>query len=108
MKNWIPAGLLLLFFASCGGNDSKKTEGGAPPSAGESVYEAQCVRCHGSNGKLGLSGAKDLTVTTLTPDEMVQVISDGAKGGMMPGFKESLSAEEIKAVADYIETTLKN
>lgn len=108
MKNWIPTGLLLLCFASCGSNDSKKTDGAKQPSAGESVYDAQCARCHGSNGKLGLSGAKDLTVTTLSPDEMVPVISDGSNGGMMPAFKENLSTEEIKAVADYIETTLKN
>lgn len=108
MKHWIPAGLLLLCFASCGGNASEKAGGEKKPSEGKSVYEAQCVRCHGSNGKLGLSGAKDLTVTTLTPDEMVQVISDGANGGMMPSYKEALTSEEIRAVAEYVETELKN
>lgn len=99
-------GSILLCFASCGG--SEKPGGAAKPSAGESVYEANCTRCHGSNGKLGLSGAKDLTVTTLTPAEMQQVIADGANGGMMPGYKEVLKPEEIQAVAEYIETELKN
>lgn len=99
---------ILLCFASCGSGGSEKTGGADKPSAGKSVYEAQCTRCHGSNGKLGLSGAKDLSVTALSPAEMEQVIADGSGGGMMPSFKEALNADEIKAVAGYVETELKH
>ncbi len=109
MKKTIITGLSALLLAACGGNkaDADK-EPAAAPSAGKSVYEAQCTRCHGSNGKLGLSGAKDLTATKLSTAEMETVIAQGANGGMMPAFGEVLSADEIKATADYIETALKN
>ena len=107
MKKWISAGIVSLSLFACGGNAENKTEE-KQPSNGKSVYEAQCVRCHGSNGKLGLSGAKDLSTTSLTPSEMIPVITNGSNGGMMPAFKEGLSETEIQAVADYIETTLKN
>ena len=108
MKKTILAGTLALLLAACGGKTAETGTAGKEALEGKSIYDAQCVRCHGSNGKLGLSGAKDLTVTALTPAEMVNVISNGASGGMMPSYKEVLSEGEIKAVADYIETTLKN
>ncbi len=55
----------------------------------------------------GAFGCQDLTVTTLTPDEMIQVISDGASRGMMPGLQEALTSEEIRAVAEYGDGTEK-
>lgn len=96
-----------VFLFSCGGKQENSTSE-VKPADGKSVFEAQCTRCHGSNGKLGLSGAKDLTITTLTPDEMIPVITNGRNGGLMPTFKDVLSAEEIKLVAGYVETNLKN
>lgn len=108
MKKIVSAATLAILLASCGGGKSAETGTEKPETKGQSVYESQCSRCHGSNGKLGLSGAKDLSVTTLTPAEMVPVISNGSNGGMMPAFNEKLSPEEIKDVADYIEAVLKN
>ena len=98
-------GILLL--AACGGN-TNETETKKEEHPGQSVYRKNCATCHGSNGKMGLSGAKDLSLTKLSVEEMVPIITNGSSGGIMPGFKESLSAEEIKASAEYIETQLKN
>jgi len=99
--------LATVILSSCGGNTEKKTDE-KQPLDGKSVYEAQCTRCHGSNGKMGLSGAKDLTITTFSEAEMVTQITNGSASGIMPAYKDVLSAEEIKAVANYIETNLKN
>lgn len=100
-------GSISLFLFACGGNTENKTVTN-PPDEGKSIYEAQCSRCHGSNGKLGLAGAKDLSITTLTPDEMIPIITHGKNAGMMPAYGNTLSADEIKAVTNYIETNLKN
>jgi len=107
MKKILCAGALAILLAACGGK-SAESGSGKPEAKGQAVYESQCSRCHGSNGKLGLSGAKDLSVTTLTPAEMVPVIGNGSGGGMMPAFNGQLTPEEIKDVADYIEASLKN
>ena len=66
---------------------------------GEAVYKQYCVACHGADGKLGLSGAKDLGASTLTLDERIEVITKGRK--LMTPFGEVLTPEEIRAVAEY-------
>jgi mono/diheme cytochrome c family protein len=70
------------------------------PADGKSVYEMKCMSCHGADGRLGLSGAKDLTVSTLTHDEKKEIILNG-KNGMM-AFKDQLSDDQVEAVITYI------
>lgn len=69
--------------------------------SGKSIYESKCANCHGNDGKLGLSGAKDLTASTLSHDENIAIISNGKNA--MQSFKNDLSAEQIEAVANYVE-----
>lgn len=69
---------------------------------GKTIFDSKCMNCHGSDGKMGLSGAKDLTVSTLTHDEKIAAVANG-KNAMM-SFKDVLSAEEIEAVTSYVET----
>jgi mono/diheme cytochrome c family protein len=47
--------------------------------AGQRPYNAKCASCHGKDGE--------------TPDH-----------GKMPGYKDKLSDDEIKAVAAYVRT----
>lgn len=58
--------------------------------------------CHGTGGNLGLSGAKDLTKSQLSKEEMIAVVTRG-KGGMA-GFGHLLSAEQINDVVDHVRT----
>ena len=82
----------------------------APPPAkkpgeavsGFEVYQAKCGLCHGNDGKLGISGAKDLSQSRLSLDERLLLIRKGK--GSMPGFSSLLSEAEIEAVAKYVET----
>lgn len=76
----------------------------APKKAvdGEKIYKTYCVTCHGIYGDMGGSGAFDLTKSKLTLEERIKVISEGRN--LMTPFKELLSEEKIKAVAEYIET----
>jgi uncharacterized membrane protein SirB2/cytochrome c5 len=68
----------------------------------KAIYTNQCLRCHGEDGKAGVGGAKDLTLTTLSAQEKENVIVNGK--GLMPPFGNVLSESEVKAVVAYIES----
>jgi cytochrome c6 len=69
---------------------------------GFSVYKTNCMVCHGNDGKLGLSGAADLSASDMTTAEMLDIVANG-KGGMMP-YKELLSKDQREMVVQYIES----
>lgn len=72
---------------------------------GKEIFEQKCTLCHGADGKLGQAGAKDLSVIQLPHAGIVEIITNGKN--TMAAYKEVLSAEQIEAVASYIETDLK-
>jgi mono/diheme cytochrome c family protein len=85
--------------------DGIKSEVTTTSLNGKEIFEKNCVLCHGNNGKLGLSGAKDLSVTQLSHAGIVEIITNGKTP--MAAYKDALTAEQIEAVASYIETDLK-
>jgi cytochrome c6 len=100
MKKLIIGSLLGIIILACG---SKSGSGETTSAAdGQAIYKKYCVLCHGIDGKLGVSGAKDITVSQLSEAERVVLITEG-KNTMTP-FKGVLSPEEIKAVAAYTMT----
>lgn len=72
---------------------------------GKEIYETKCVSCHGEDGKSGMSGAKDLTVSQLKPEEKISLITNGKN--TMKAYKEILTPDQINAVAEYTETLKK-
>lgn len=66
----------------------------------ERIYRQYCVTCHGAKGNLKLSGAKDLTISTIPQKEVVAQVYFGK--GLMTSFKGQLKDEEIVAVSNYI------
>ncbi|MEO8147386.1 MAG: SirB2 family protein [Bacteroidia bacterium] len=72
---------------------------------GKEIYEAKCISCHGIDGKLGMSGSKDISLSQLKPEEKIKLITNGKNA--MKGYKEVLTAEQINAVAEYTETLKK-
>lgn len=93
---------LALLMSGCGGDDA---QGGRPPEAprpGADIYKDQCTLCHGKDGRLGINGAKDLTLSSLTRDEMIQVVTNG-KGLMMP-YQRVLDPKEIEAVVHHVRS----
>lgn len=93
---FICAGFVVV--AACSGDSGEANT----HTDGLTVYNNNCKSCHGNDGKLGLSGAADLSASTLTTEEKIKIVSDG-KGGMMP-YRELLSKQQIKAVVQHIET----
>ena len=69
--------------------------------SGKVIYAQHCTSCHGDDGKKGLSGAKDLSVSKLTAKESLLIISDGRNN--MMAYKSQLSKEQIELVNNYIQ-----
>ncbi len=69
---------------------------------GAKVFKITCALCHGNDGKLGANGSKDLTASTMTFDDRVNIITNGK--GAMAAYSSILSKEEIDAVAAYTLT----
>jgi cytochrome c oxidase cbb3-type subunit 3 len=77
-----------------------------PPSAvaGEAVFKAKCVTCHGADGKAQVAGARNFTdgdyVRAAVPAEFYQVITKGKE--QMPGFEKDLTDTERWDVTFYL------
>jgi mono/diheme cytochrome c family protein len=67
---------------------------------GKAVYQSNCISCHGAAGNAMLAGAKDLTITALTPAEVKEVVKNGR--GSMQAYP-TLSDDELDGIAEYIE-----
>jgi mono/diheme cytochrome c family protein len=76
---------------------------GIASNDGKSLYQINCSLCHGNDGKLGASGASDLTGTSLDAAGIKDVILHGKKL-MNP---VAVSDEQAEAIASYVEAELK-
>ena len=107
MKKLLSFILFSFLLIGCGNDAPKKAETSGEPEReyGSDIFHKNCVTCHGANGDLGLNGAFDLTKSTLSVEERIAVITNGRK--VMTPFKNLLSAEQIKSVAEYTQTLKK-
>jgi len=97
--------IIALFGCNSTDIDRKKSTSEALPD-GEKLFIQNCASCHGCDGTLGMSGAHDLSISTMTFNEMKFVIEKGK--GSMPRFREMLSAEgELDAVVEHTLTLKK-
>ena len=92
--------LLVLFLFACAseGNSSGNSVK-ANIKQGKEVYRKYCVLCHGEDGKKAVNGAYDITVSQLTLDERVELITHGRN--LMTPFAGILTEEEIHDVSAY-------
>ena len=114
--------LLCLLLSACGGDQkasstassdsstASTSEASSPTSSGTAstanrkgklVYKQYCVICHGADGKLAVSGATDLSQSTISLEERITQITNGK--GLMTPYKGILSEGQIASVAEYIE-----
>lgn len=70
---------------------------------GASLYKANCVTCHGGDGKLGLAGAKDLSTSAMDISEIKHIVLKGK--GLMPPAQ--VNDEQATAIAEYVTGSLK-
>lgn len=76
---------------------------------GKELYkEGSCKSCHGRKGKSILVAAGDLTNPKLTLEQRIEMITNGSKNNpSMVAFKERFTTEEIRAIAEYTMTFIK-
>jgi cytochrome c oxidase cbb3-type subunit 3 len=78
---------------------------------GKTVYQQQCVKCHGMKGEVSKYGktlkpfpAKDLRSNLLSDKELRLIIKYGLYGRAMAEQKNKLTDKDIKDVIAYIRT----
>jgi cytochrome c6 len=71
----------------------------APPALGQLIFQKNCVRCHGKDGRLGLNGAHDLTKSNLNTMGRTYLVTNGM--GKMPSFSKTLTPAQIAQVVAY-------
>ncbi|MGF1533919.1 MAG: c-type cytochrome [Bernardetiaceae bacterium] len=69
---------------------------------GKAIYEAQCIACHQADGKGGVAGAKNLTTSQLTDEEIAHIVLNGKNA--MAGYKKVLTEQDLTAVVSYVKT----
>ena len=109
---------IIVLLTGCSSGEKEKTPE-SNVALGESVFNQNCLSCHGSKGR-GLAKdwkvkdengnypAPPLNGTAHTwhhsPSQLLYTINNGGgeMGGQMPGFEERLSEQEKLALLDYI------
>jgi mono/diheme cytochrome c family protein len=66
-----------------------------------SIYVAECQRCHGELGDLGVYGAANLRQSKLNEAQIAGVITMGQ--GKMKGYEGRLNSEQLSELAAYIK-----
>jgi cytochrome c6 len=81
-------------------------------AAGAAVYKSKCQTCHGPDGggtavgkSLNVADLRSADVQSKSDGELTQVISDGKNN--MPGFKGTITDDEIHAVLAHVRTLAK-
>lgn len=67
---------------------------------GKALYDTQCVSCHGADGTLQMSGAKNLHLSKMTENQIVERINMGKM--TMPPYDDFFTNHEKKAISNYI------
>ena len=69
------------------------------PLSGQAIFQKNCVRCHGANGKRGANGAHDLTKSNLNEFGRTYLVTNGL--GKMPAFGKALTPAQVQQVVAY-------
>ena len=99
--------LAITLIQSCGDSDEPTVETSkSPQEEAKDLYTLNCASCHGMDGKLGGSGSKDLSKSTLSDREMIHIITNGKNN--MPAMKDVIQdPAKIKNLAEFVKTLRK-
>lgn len=91
--------------ALVGVNTDRASQQYDPVPHGKALYTYYCATCHGSDGALGVAGAKNLAHSTLDRDNTKAFIRKGKNA--MPGFgSDVLSEDELDALVAYLKVDM--
>ncbi|MGP4080390.1 cytochrome c550 [Pseudalkalibacillus sp. R45] len=90
---------IMIVLSAVGVNEAKeKAAGGGEEVKPEQIVQQTCTSCHGQNLEGGMGPALTDVGSKYKPEEIADIIQNGK--GQMPA--QSLSAEEAKAVAEFL------
>jgi len=96
--------VIIVLLSACGSGSSKNEviPSETPEEKGASLYILNCASCHGEDGKLGASGAKNLTASKLNDQQIEYIIRKGKNA--MPAQEAVLVTDEnIKLVIEHVK-----
>lgn len=98
----VEAGLAADAGETASDGEAGESAGTAPrvDAASQTLFDGICAVCHGDDGtgRIGL----DLTISTLTPEEVRDVLLYGRPETQMAGFAEILSESEIDSLVAFV------
>ncbi len=101
----LPILFTISIIACSSGTDPSPDTLASKGTNGAEIYAANCKLCHGSTGDLGMGEAKDLSVSVLSKEEIISMVTNG-KGNMVP-YENILTTKQIEAVAEYVQSLRK-
>lgn len=103
---------LLILATSCSGSKTEKVEETEEQAEKEfsfsdakSLYTMKCASCHGADGKLGMSGAKDLSTSKITDQQIMCMIQSGQNA--MPAFKDMIPDYQLEQLVVVVKSLRK-
>ena len=107
-RPWRLAACLLAWGAGAHAQTPAATPPSAAPASVQALYQQHCAACHGAQ-RLGGMGPALLpeSLARLRKPDAIKVIQDGRAATQMLPFKDTLKAEEISALTDWIYTPVK-
>ena len=97
MRRFLTLMLPAILLVSASGCQKKSADPSSQLAAGKTIFEQNCVRCHGADGKQIPDWRSE--VTKMTDQEIRNQILNG--GGGMPAFKDQLTPQQIDEVTAY-------
>ncbi len=102
MKKFVTLTTLCCAFLLYGLSISSSQAAGDPkPANGAAIYNQHCVKCHVAGGK-GVENFTPYLAKVTNKGGWMTIINNGKD--TMPGFKDSLSAVQVKAVLGHISS----
>jgi len=105
---WWVIGLIAVFLGGLGVPAAFAQGGSDDPAqlaAGQTVFEASCAGCHGTDGMGSQTGRSLIGIAQSEPDRSVHIGSVTNGKGNMPAFATRLSEDEIDAAVSYVRLT---
>ncbi|CAN5181593.1 hypothetical protein BH09BAC5_BH09BAC5_29430 [soil metagenome] len=97
---------------SCSGDKAEKTNTDSAVNTttpvsenGKSIFDANCIVCHGDDGMAGVMGAADLSKSTINHLTVISIIKSGKNA--MRAFGSELNESQLEMVATYAESLRK-
>jgi cytochrome c551 len=91
---------------ACGGERSSgefDTPEGYQSRSGKQIFTKHCVACHGTDGKKGTAGAKDLTASTMDSVSIVDLLKNG-KNSMPRQIQFMKTEQELGNTINYLKS----